>query len=69
MSKSDKSVEWLTSKETEKALRIDACELMHLRLDGRLRFHKKGNAFRYCEADVTKLRGEGLHGAGSAVPE
>lgn len=56
MSKSDKHEDSLTSKEAEKALRVDSCELMHLRLEGRLRFHKKGNAFMYAKEDVDKLR-------------
>ena len=46
--------EWLTSKEVEKALRVDSCKLMHLRLEGKLRFKKKSNAFLYSRKDVTK---------------
>ena len=56
MSKSDKPADWLTSKEAEKALHVDSCKLMHLRLEGRLHFQKKGNAFMYAKADVAKLR-------------
>lgn len=38
---------WCSSKETKKALHISDCELMHLRLAGKLEFIKKGNAFFY----------------------
>ena len=58
MSKPDKPDGWLTSKEAEKALRADSCKLMHLRLEGRLHFQKKGNAFMYAKADVDKLRAQ-----------
>ncbi len=58
MSKRDKADDWLTSKEAERALHVDSCELMHLRVEGRLNFQKKGNAFMYAKADVDKLRAE-----------
>lgn len=58
MSEPHKSDEWLTSKEAEKALRVDACKLMHLRIEGRLRFQKRGNAFMYAKDSVTQLRAE-----------
>ena len=38
---------WLSSKETQKALKITGCELMHLRQSGKLRFKKQGNAYFY----------------------
>jgi len=63
MSKADKPNDWLTSKEVEKALRVDSCELMHLRLEGRIGFQKKGNAFLYAEKDVKRLhRQRASHG-------
>ena len=34
----------LPGKTVQKELHIHACELMHLRLEGKLRFEKKGNA-------------------------
>ena len=39
--------QWLTSKETQKRLKISGCELMHQRLAGKLRFKKIGNAYFY----------------------
>lgn len=38
---------WLTSKETQKALKISGCELMHRRESGELKFKKVGNAYFY----------------------
>ena len=58
MTKRDKPDDWLTSKEAEKALHVDSCKLMHLRLEGCLRFQKQRNAFIYLKADVDKLRSE-----------
>ena len=39
--------QWLTSKETQKQLKISGCELMHRRLAGKLKFKKVGNAYFY----------------------
>ena len=38
---------YLKSKEIQKKLKITSCELMHLRVEGKLNFIKKGNAFFY----------------------
>jgi hypothetical protein len=38
---------WLTSKETQKLLKVSGCELMHLRVSGKLKFKKQGNAYYY----------------------
>jgi hypothetical protein len=43
----NKDIAWLTSKETQKHLKISGCELMHLRVSGKLTFKKKGNAYLY----------------------
>ena len=49
---------WLTSKETQKLLKISGCELMHLRASGKLKFKKLGNAYYYRvkpnQIDLTK---------------
>jgi hypothetical protein len=37
----------LTSKEVQKLLKISGCDLMHLRVSGKLKFKKQGNAFLY----------------------
>jgi hypothetical protein len=43
---------WLKSKEVMKALKIRACDLMHLRESGKLEFTKRGNAFLYSAKSV-----------------
>jgi hypothetical protein len=47
---------WLTSKEAVKALRISDCDLMHLRMDGRLEYKKERNAFLYSKNSIDKLK-------------
>lgn len=44
-----KEENYLTNKEAIKELKVQACELMHLRTSGKLDFEKKGNAFLYSE--------------------
>lgn len=46
--------EWLRSAEVRKALNIATCDLMHIRLEGKLRFQKKGNAFFYSKQDLER---------------
>ena len=48
----------LRSTEVQKALKVQACEIMHLREDGKLRYEKKGNAYLYYKEDVEKLMKE-----------
>lgn len=38
---------WLSSKEAKKVLKVSSCELMHLRVSGKLSYKKQGNAFFY----------------------
>jgi hypothetical protein len=46
--------EWLKSKEVMKTLKIRACDVMHLREAGKLKFTKQGNAFLYSAESVLK---------------
>ena len=46
---------FLKSKEVQKKLKIRACDIMHLREAGKIRFEKKGNAYLYFEEDVEIL--------------
>lgn len=50
------SSEWLKSKEVMKTLKIRACDVMHLREEGKLKFTKKGNAFLYSAESVLKQK-------------
>ena len=56
MQRKQTEIEWLNSKETARALRISGCHLMHLRVEGRLRWKKEGNAFFYLATDVEKAK-------------
>jgi hypothetical protein len=40
-------IQWVSSKEIQKILRISSCALMHRRESGQLIFKKNGNAFLY----------------------
>lgn len=42
---------WLNSKEARKAMKIQSCDLMHLRVAGKLTFKKKGNAYFYLKEE------------------
>ena len=46
----------LSSKEARKELKVTDCDLMHLRVAGKLRFDKKGNAFLYEKKEVEKVK-------------
>ncbi|MCI0628249.1 MAG: hypothetical protein L0387_42460 [Acidobacteria bacterium] len=56
MDKSQNEEHWIKSAEVKQALKLDACDLMHIRLDRKLRFKKQGNAFLYAAEDVERLR-------------
>jgi hypothetical protein len=51
-------MDWLTSAEVRKSLRISTCDLAHLREEGRIRAEKRGNAYYYLATDVLALRGK-----------
>ena len=51
-----KQAKLLRSKEVQKELKIQACDIMHLREAGKLRFEKKGNAYLYFKEDVVELK-------------
>lgn len=47
MDKKPLNTEWLNTKETKKRLKLSDCELMHLRLAGKIEFKKIGNGYFY----------------------
>lgn len=57
MTELSKKGDWLDSKAACKELHVSACDLSHIREDGKLRYKKKGNAFRYAKEDVQRLKG------------
>lgn len=56
MEKKTQSSEWLKSKEVMKTLKIRACDVMHLREAGKLKFTKQGNTFLYSAESVLKQK-------------
>lgn len=48
--------DWLSSNEVIKTLKIKSCDLMHLRIEEKLDFKKKGNAFLYSKASVLRVK-------------
>lgn len=48
--------DWLTSNEVLKTLKIKSCDLMHLRVGGKLEFKKNGNAFLYSKTSVLSTK-------------
>lgn len=46
---------WLSSKETQKVANIKGCDLMHYRIQGKLEFEKRGNAYFYSKKSVEDL--------------
>jgi len=47
---------WLSSKEAQKAAKIKSCDLMHHRIQGKLEFEKRGNAYFYSKQSIEKLK-------------
>lgn len=47
---------FLSSKEVLKELKISSCELMHIRVSGKLKFRKKGNSYLYNTDDVKNIK-------------
>lgn len=56
MEKKTQSSEWIKSKEVLKKLKIRACDLMHLRETGKLKYAKQGNTFLYDAESVLKQK-------------
>ena len=47
MSKPLQTSSYITSKEAKKVLKVSDCHLAHLRMEGKLPYVKKGNAYMY----------------------
>lgn len=50
------NVIWLSSKDAKKAAKIKGCDLMHHRLNGKLQYKKKGNAYFYKKESLENLK-------------
>ena len=47
---------WLSSKDAVKKAKIKDCDLMHYRVQGKLEFEKRGNAYFYSDESIQKIK-------------
>jgi hypothetical protein len=54
----DKEIEqkFLTSKEAKAELKVQDCDLAHIRNSGKLKFTKKGNAYLYLKESIERFK-------------
>jgi len=51
-----KEEKYLTSKEAKAVLKIQDCDLAHIRNAGKLKFEKQGNAFMYSKESIEQFK-------------
>ena len=51
-----KGKDYIPTKDVKEILKIQDCDVMHLRLSGKIKFIKKGNGFFYLRSDVEKQK-------------
>jgi len=47
---------YLTSKEAKKELKVQDCDIAHIRNSGKLQFTKKGNSNLYLKESIEKYK-------------
>jgi len=52
----EKTVKYLTSQEAKKELKVQDCDLAHIRNSGKLQFTKKGNCYLYLKESIEKYK-------------
>ena len=52
----NKTTQFLTSKEAKAELKVQDCDLAHIRNTGKLQFTKKGNAYLYLKEAIERLK-------------
>ena len=57
----NKTTQFLTSKEVKAELKVQDCDLAHIRNAGKLQFTKKGNAYLYSKESIEKLKTRQRH--------
>jgi hypothetical protein len=50
------SIIYLTSKEAKAVLKVQDCDLAHIRNAGKLKYVKKGNAFLYSKESLEEFK-------------
>ena len=53
---SENSIKYLTSKEAKKELKVQDCDLAHIRNSGKLQFTKKGNSYLYLKEFIEEYK-------------
>jgi hypothetical protein len=51
-----KTTKLLTSKEAKKELKVQDCDLAHIRNSGKLQYTKKGNAYLYLKESIDSYK-------------
>jgi hypothetical protein len=52
----DKKEEWLSSREVINSTKIKSCDLMHYRIEDKLDFENRGNAYFYSKESLDKIK-------------
>jgi hypothetical protein len=47
---------YLTSKEAKEELKVQNCDIAHIRNSGKLQFTKKGNSYLYLKESIEKYK-------------
>jgi hypothetical protein len=55
-----KNKSWLSTKDAQKSAKLKSCDLMHFRLQGKLEFNKRGNAYFYSKESLEKIKPKSL---------
>jgi hypothetical protein len=52
----ENALTYLISKEAKKELRVQDCDLAHIRNSGKLQFTKKGNSYLHLKQSIEKYK-------------
>ena len=52
----EKTLKYLTSQEAKKVLKVQDCDLAHIRNSGKLQFTKKGNSYLYLKESIDEYK-------------
>jgi len=52
----EKTVKYLTSQEAKIELKVQDCDLAHIRNSGKLQFTKKGNSYLYLKESIEEYK-------------
>ncbi|MEM5540705.1 hypothetical protein [Olleya sp. AS48] len=56
MSLEKENKNWISSKDAIKIAKIKSCDLMHYRVQGKLKFEKRGNAYFYSKESIENIK-------------